>query len=142
MKEETITLKTAKLAKEKGFDVACDNAYFETIEHTVDDPRSGTGEFTFSYQPPRILQNRYNGGDTYTKKVCEAPTQSLVQKWLREVHNLHVTTVSSRDGTWGYWIYTLKNYGEITSPSLEDEVFSSYENAIEGGLREALKIIK
>ena len=35
MKEELITLPTAILAKEKGFDIRCKKAYFETINHSL-----------------------------------------------------------------------------------------------------------
>ncbi len=146
MKEQLIEFDTAKLAKDKGFNIRCDNAYFETLEHTVDDPRR-SGEFTFPYQSPRTLESRYRGDqeDEYTKKVCEAPTQSLLQKWLREKHSVYfnITPQSFR----GHVVY----YNiEIAIPDMvwdkpvkiTGKAKETYESTLEKGLQEALKLIE
>jgi hypothetical protein len=95
MKEQLITFKTAKLAKEKGFDL-----------------------------------NRHINDE------C-SPTQSLLQKWLRDKHNIHLTVTSISQESWQYHITKIgdslgKNY-------IED--FYNYEEALELGLMEALKLI-
>lgn len=61
------------------------------------------------------------------------------QKWLREEHNLHITIYSQSQESWQY---------RITKPHqrLEDglygEDFSSYEEALSEGIKEAVKILK
>ena len=124
MKEQLITFETAKLAKEKGFDEFGKHYYNKTGK-----------EFSFYAK----LANHTTGVHNLT---CTAPTQSLLQKWLREVHKIHVTTVSSRGGSWGCWIYDLDNYGNITPWSLDELEYPSYEEALAEGLHAALKLIK
>lgn len=81
-------------------------------------------------------------------------TQSLLQKWLREVHNLNINLTS------GMWhkedkhycfrcsvIYITKTEYTIVKECLskisEDfYVFRTFEKALEVGLQEALKLIK
>ena len=71
------------------------------------------------------------------------PTQSLLQKWLREKHNIIVTSDCAIEGEW--W-YQLKH-----SPTEMIRIYKStgllgdsktYEEALEKGLIEALKLIK
>lgn len=84
------------------------------------------------------------------------PTQSLLQKWLREVHNLEVEVSKM-------WHYSLTDDKEMNALTFyrvtvcdyikprEDyilymdkgkEAFHVYEEALEEGLKEALKLIK
>ena len=61
------------------------------------------------------------------------------QKWLRERRNLHITIFSQSQESWQY---------RITKPhqKLEDglhgEDFSSFEEALSEGIKEAVKILK
>ena len=61
------------------------------------------------------------------------------QKWLREEKNLHITIFSSSQESWMY---------RITKPhqKLEDgmygEDFTSYEEALLEGVKEAVKLLK
>tara|TARA_R110002012_G_C11328222_1_gene576686 strand:- start:196 stop:495 length:300 start_codon:yes stop_codon:yes gene_type:complete len=97
MKEQLISFETAKLAKEKGFNWPClcyrqksavigDETILEVME----------GEKYYDW-------NSYPQVPFYSM-----PTQSLLQKWLREVYNVHIQI---------------------------------YEEALEKGLFEALKLI-
>lgn len=61
--DELISFETAKLAKEKGFNAKCYH-YYQRGELQSD------GCF-----------NRHNKG---VDSICSAPTQSLLQRWLRE----------------------------------------------------------
>lgn len=65
-------------------------------------------------------------------------TQSLLQRWLREEHNIHINCMfSNREDINGYF------YGIIESKESEDcKVYETYEEALEVGLQEALKLIK
>lgn len=74
MQEELITFETAKLAKEKGF-----------IKYT-----------NFRYMSKDVEGCLVNIGDLTTLAGADisAPTQSLLQRWLREVHNIDVKVMN------------------------------------------------
>lgn len=74
MKDELISSKTAKSAKEKGFDIPTE--YF-IYDHT------GSFNNINRFTPPLDFNNNFS--DRYS-----LPTQTLLQKWLREVHNLDI----------------------------------------------------
>lgn len=59
------------------------------------------------------------------------PTQSLLAKWLRKVHNIHV-----------YPVYIDKGYEYYINTTQSDGWYETYELALEAGLQEALKQIK
>ena len=104
MKEQLISFKTAKLAKEKGCELK---------------------------------------GVIYEDGGVSLCTQSLLQKWLREEHNLHIEVCS---GKGHYYV----KHGGIEDMLLQElEIlngkkikFKTYEEALEKGLQEALKLIK
>lgn len=72
--------------------------------------------------------------------ICTAPTQSLLQRWLREEHNIH------------FWVYPKKvKKGQVCfdfifidaeNPFVPTHFYKTYEEALEEGLKEALIIIK
>jgi len=113
MKEELITFETAKLAKEKGFDVYCYNYWI--------DDKTQTDEH---YKSKLVKELK--------DKCISAPTQSLLQKWLREVHNIDVYCQPTFEikGKW---------YNNIASHN--PPFVGTYEEALEIGLQEALKLI-
>ena len=65
-------------------------------------------------------------------------TQSLLQKWLREVHNIHITVTSISQESWQYHIQKPKD--KLGDNYNED--YENYEEALEDGLQESLKLIK
>ena len=123
MEEQLISFETAKLAKEKGFYIDC--------EHGFRINEDGDVEF---YECWHLhLSDHYEKHIKETDFLYGCPTQSLLQKWLREVHNIHVVIVGSplyspcvMLGGTNYW-------------RQDDEL--SYEEALEKGLQEALKLI-
>jgi hypothetical protein len=87
--------------------------------------------------------------------IYESPTQSLLQKWLREVHNLHIKIDDFIDDELGIeWDYEIViigtdvdekgTYIPLIPYSIDDILrkFLNYESALESGLQEALKLIK
>ena len=66
-----------------------------------------------------------------------APTQSLLQKWLREKHDIHITITSISQESWQYHIQKPK---DKLGDNYEED-FENYEEALEVGLQEALKLI-
>lgn len=121
MEETLVTIETAILAKEKGFNWICDNGWIK-------------GMFT-------------NGIDKLYHSECyfdnsgihiSAPTQSLLQKWLREEHYIHITITSISQESWQYHI---TKPGDTLDVNWNED-YESFEEALEDGLLEALKLIK
>ena len=145
MKDERITLETAKLAKEKNFDIPINGEYTEYLVNQTDPsyPNGGgaftmtKGEVTFTKD---FFKNNWEATD-YTNEnyaMYAAPTQALLARWLRETHEIHVEIYSNASG-WG-WILTKLNGTGIKE--IEDDIFfASHELALEEGLRQALNII-
>lgn len=113
MEEQLISFETAKLAKEKGFDIHCRFYYDEEMLNV--------------YENEDFPYNSW-GGSLF------APTQSLLQKWLREIHNIDIVLDHAVSTGWYYRVY-FKNMNWSTP-------FKKYEEALEQGLLEALKLIK
>lgn len=140
MKEQLIEFDTAKLAKEKGFDISVINYY----------DKKGRLTYSEDYQTERLAESNWNNSQgsypTLAEEVsCSAPTQSLLQEWLREEHNIHVVAIPSiiMKSDWEdeiEYYYNVYSYNGILS-SKGMETFS-YEEAIEKGLQEALKLIE
>jgi hypothetical protein len=145
MKDRIVSFKTAKLAKEKGFNESCDNWWVETLEHELDIPRSGIE--LFPAMEPRILGHKPL--EDYHIIHGPAPSQSLLKKWLREKHNIEVEPY--RTGTYEEGNPDAKLYGcegENWNGETEEEfdLFNVYDNeyedVLEKGLYLALKSIK
>ncbi len=148
MKEQIILFETAKLAKEKGFVMLnYTNAYNVFRENLK---KSGEGLVTTeAEEKPHyggvscVLRTFYQ-----SKHWTLAPTQSLLQKWLRDVHKIYIE-ISVQEAetiaTWYWKIFTHRDSGKnliwikADSNGVKQE---SYEEALEKGLQEALKLIK
>ncbi|MFW5793603.1 MAG: hypothetical protein ACOCWC_04915 [Bacteroidota bacterium] len=109
MKEQLITLKTAMLAHDKGF-----NTLTPTLSGLEYDNKG------------------FCGG-------AEIVTQSLLQKWLREEHELHITIDYHKSVKYSCRISD--EVDQSLSYDLFGEVFPTYEDALEAGLQKALKLI-
>lgn len=117
MKEKLITFETAKLAKKKGF-------RYVTQGGTVGQIMRKVG---VSYETKKSIYKVY-------------VTQSLLQKWLREEYLLHIE-IGFQHCTWWCSINKLPYASFIDSDLIGRTDFSSYEEALEKGLQEALKLI-
>jgi len=117
MKEELVNFDIAVLAKEKGFNATIDTAY----------SNEGHGPYHDS-----ICFNK----EAYTL----APTQSLLQKWLREVHNIDIIIEPNQDSN-GNKYYCWRGRQNMFSSTIGN-VANYYEEALEQGLQEGLKLIK
>lgn len=121
MNEELISFETAKLAKEKGFYIK--SPWMYCISRKI------------IFQTSQIKK----------KDRISSPTQSLLQKWLRETHNLHIEiTIDLHDDLEtmcfrGFNIIKMINYKNIHFSN--NKVFKTYEKVLEKGLFEALKLI-
>jgi len=124
MKEELISLRTAKLAKEKGFKAnLCRELFYPDIYNKGE---FITNECTHDWE---LIEDK----DWYSR-----PTQSLLQKWIREVHNIDVFADCIGSGKYFYTIYV---NDESDTKFVQDDEYK-FEVALEEGLFQALKLIK
>ena len=124
LKERLISFETAKLAKEKGFDE-------EVLNHYSQEDCAGKqyNEFQDDIKNSEAEHFEYS-----------APTQSLLQKWLREKHGikLWMSPVGEEGELYHIEDITKNNlslWGDLNS-------YETYEEALEVGLQEALKLIE
>lgn len=124
MKDKLVNLKVAKLAKEKKFSWGCNNTFDEVYG-------DNSGKLVPSYDINEYC-NKYGKTDTYITR----PTQSLLQKWLREKHNIHMYVIPNEDYT-KYKVYVYQN----SYRTVEYKYYNTYEQALEKGLEQGLKLI-
>ena len=173
MKEQIISFKTAKLAKKKGFEEKClfyydlddkslsENSITENLFKTEKTsnyydiggcPSNRFFKYTF---PSKALKSQNKLERLANEKdddlddeliYADAPTQSLLQKWLREKHNLIVYLLPNIEiGSINEWEYQISKYENNHTQSNRfelNEINGTYEEALEKGLQKALKLIK
>lgn len=66
-------------------------------------------------------------------------SQSLLQKWLRDEHKIDINI--DRGGKEGHYIVFIHRYGYIYEGD-GPKLFSSYEEALEEGLKQALLLLE
>ena len=112
--DELISLETAKLARKKGFKEGCLHYYQNGIVET---------------------DGCYNHYNMCKGNICSAPTQSLLQRWLREKKGLHITVPFDNNEFW----WQIKNLANGDSEYGEALGFDTYELALEDALKYALE---
>ena len=128
MSEQRISFETAKLAKEIGFILNYPTACY------TDDGQLWISE--------NLLSERITGKPK-PLLIFNAPTQSLLQKWLREKHNIHIEIDLDTDDRFYIlkpYKYVVDIYQDVDHKFIK-ELIDSYEEALEIGLQEALKLI-
>ena len=118
--EEICTYEVCKLAKEKGFDVQT----FDWYDYT--------GNYNKGFIPHKLHEcPRY--------KEYYAPTQSLLQRWLREEKKWNVVVRMYEEE--GYYWFIQNSKGQLQSSyfTYADEMFATYELALEDALKYALE---
>jgi len=123
MYDTFITEETAITAKKKGFDVP-------TICYYI---KLSTG---WEFQTEELDRGAYNWNE---REGMSAPTQDVLQSWIRNKHGIHVEIYCNASG----WGYILTKLNGTTIKEIEDDVFfERYEQALEIGLQLALARIK
>ena len=176
MKETLITFETAKLAQEKGFDLKTLYYYIFKERKNKISIYELEGEKRILRDISKYIIEDYNDNSNcpedmfrngfvksgctyfnliaYLKDICPvakifAPTQSFLQKWLREVHNINIEPRNSSAFNPTTRVFTprkeYKCFVNFMNKTYEDFIetkyFSSYEEALEIGLQKALKLI-
>ena len=129
--EEICTYEVAKLAKEKGFNCKVYN-YYQATKHYCETLRGIELHSECWKLETDDCYSRYNKG---SENIVSAPTQSLLQRWLREEKGLHITIAFDQNEFW-WQIENLATgdyeYGEALG-------FDTYELALEDALKYALE---
>lgn len=74
-----------------------------------------------------------------TLKSIPAPTQSLLQKWIRDNFNIHIEIIMV-DTLTSTYAYHIPSTGNGIRP--DSKLYDSYEECLEDGLLESLELIK
>ena len=120
IEEAYVSFETAKLLKERKFDIKC-NSYFISDNEIA------------------LISNRrdFNNHGIY----LSAPTQQMAMRWLREVWGIVIVTqpvVGEIGLTWEYRIIKFhlgKGYGSINGTEFIKYGFKSYEEAVEAAIK-------
>lgn len=120
MIETVVSLETARLLKEKGFQERC-RAYWH---------------ITVGMSHTQLSPCNYNGGVDF---YASAPTQSFAQQWIRE-KGIHIGIYANASG-WGWILTKCGGNGSCIKEIEDDTFFNTYEDALEEGLKQALKLI-
>ena len=130
MEDTRITFETAKLAKEKGFNALC----YDAFNSKGNLYSNGWCEYLYDNK----VEIPFRSGVLESQDIL-APTQSLLAKWLREEHNIIVLV--DYEGIDGYY-YKFYSYKEGNKNyDASDKNYNTYEEALEAGIQEALKLI-
>lgn len=147
MEEQIIKFETAKLAKEKGFDLECRFHYDLEFK-----------EVSFNPEYDLFKNSEIEEGiGKLNFKMISAPSQGLLQKWFRDVYNIDISIITNYS-TYKKGELTLNksyrvgiiyvNEGLIESFFIRPKddnfkfiEFNTYEEALEEGLIKALNLI-
>jgi hypothetical protein len=140
MTDKLVEYKTAKLLKKKGFDIIQTHSQISSLYD-----KKGNHCYYSNYG---VMYSGLSDG------YISAPTQSLAQKWLREIHGIHIVIIPTVTSHWTY--KTVKVISEVDNNVLKGlksvdslppykEVcandFQTYEDALEDGIYKSLKLI-
>ncbi len=126
MTEEFVTLETAKLLKEKGFVWEC--------ERTI-----SCDKIIRRWNHPQYISCCTEIDGELVEFLC--PTLYVALKWLREIKKLHVEVSYMYENYWIYDILTIPNHDLVGLSDRPIIHYKSYEEALEAGIQEALKLI-
>lgn len=163
MEEQIVSFEVAKLAKEKGFNWKCrgyiHNSHFHFVKDNVI-PNNIPIHHSEIFSVIEDHNNRdsveyHNINPKCKEKVYDRlslPTQSLLQRWLREIHRIHIC-IDLMDNSCEFYYYftlTIINIREFHDEDMMDQAvtrlnhlkFNTYEEALEEALLNALKLIE
>lgn len=122
--EDYVSLETAKLLKEKGFDEPCDNRYYET--HTG---------FNLGLDPGYTNSHWEDWYKDMGVRNYSAPTLQMAMKWLREKKGIAVIPVLSsvldnEKFLWDIKIVVAKNHTKYSQGWVYEKQEAAFETAI------------
>jgi len=119
--EDYVSFETAKLLKEKGFDVKCEYCYAEFSKDDIE---------VIGLSPAKCAQSLKEDRYPYV-------TLQMAMKWLREVHKIHITVYPyGKHSCDNYQFDIYKNREYLLS---KDEGYITNEQAIEVAIKYCLE---
>lgn len=124
--EQLINFETAKMAKEAGFKEFMTNLCYDDFDGKLD----------------TMPEHRKNWNDEKYRRSIAAP-QSVVQKWLRDKHGIHVISKAYNDEELNQilWEDVTIDFEDYWQEYSTYTFYHSYEESLEAGLQEALKLV-
>jgi len=137
--EEIVSFETAKLAHEKGLTR-------EMIGFKSSSVRKNyyTQEGELNGDCTKHIKELLDKNENPKHNLIPAPTQSIVQKFLRDECNIHISIEPLSEGEKPWFVNTIRNIkiSEENRWWLEPSLtFATYEEALEYGIQEALKLL-
>lgn len=125
--ENYVSLEVAELLKDKGFNEDCNRAYY------IEDPDIA----------PLFYGSFSNYGELYISGYIAAPTLYEAQKWLRENHKIYVLSLPTKVCGKTIWYYQIAKdiFDDAIYGHVSDDDCKNYEEALNAGILEALKLI-
>lgn len=132
IEEAYVSFETAKLLKEKGFDVKTEHKMWYVVKQFS----TGCHWNSCTYKVGDITRE-------YNDDCCiSMPTQQIVMRWLREVHNIFIVIephmydyINEKNSSYVASLWQGDNYYEnITSKD-----YPTYEEAVEEAIKYSLK---
>ena len=120
IKEDYVSFETSKLLKEKWFDQNCATYYLD-------------GQVWRHYHGEVIPKD---------KQIYAAPTQAMVMKWLREVHNIHIVIHPYTDIEGHNWSFILDKFAYDCWQELGiyiTDSWNTYEETCEAAIKYTLE---
>ena len=129
MKDDYVDFETAKLLKEKGFDIPCDNYYDSSGKTPNESVYGGANIETLDYNTDPFIKSGFSKFKTFS-----APTQSMAMKYLREVHK-YLIVVGNKNGN---YLYLIKDLKANTDLGISNNEYIYYEEAVEAAIKYCL----
>ncbi len=140
LEEQLINFETAKSADKKGFDIKCKKGFWLNSKYNKDGDEI---DWMREMKDSEILKLRESNTFQIGNPFIYRPTQSLLQRWLREKHKILVVPIyTGNDNIDQFTCNIQKFHGGYLSPTIYLKFQKSYEEALEVGLQEGLKLIK
>ena len=144
MKEKIITLQTAKLATEKGYDDTF--VEFEGVPEAYYNEVYDRRIYTYSQlngtdKVHLILPFLSRARRLNYNFLYHAPSQELLRKWLRDEHNISIIIDDFINSGRIRYDHKVKDLGSQDVDSCE-EPYETYEEALEDALKVGLRLIE
>jgi hypothetical protein len=138
IEEAYVPFEIAKLLKMKGFPQEYD--IYHSMVYNEED-------YEDEYEVQRmVLETKLVKAGTLSsypvgvpEPKCYCCTHQMAMRWLREMHNIHIDICSIWDAT--HWLYQVFVITPRTArnPYVDKILYTSYEQAIEAGIKYCLK---
>lgn len=146
-----VDFETAMLAKELGFDYACNNYYQISLTERYNEQDGYSG--SFGWEKGELSRSSgffmNNNPDTdYTNEswfLCACPTQQVLCRWLREEKNIHVSVHPASPKRYYYSISVITDNGLVQIVNRQGDpqyVSKTFEEALEKAIIGSLDKLK